>query len=75
MSASIGLGGLLVTPILAYTVHTWGGVLGPVAAGFLYDRAQNYSALLWTLVVVLAITSGAYATLTKPQGSKDITHG
>ena len=51
-------------------VYTWGGVIGPVAAGFLYDRTQNCSAILWTLVVVLAITSGAYATLTKPQSCR-----
>jgi len=56
-------------------IYTWGGVLGPVAAGFLYDRTQNYSAILWTLVVLLAITSGAYATLTKPHSSMDTTHG
>jgi MFS family permease len=55
-------------------VYTWGGVLGPVAAGFLYDRTQNYNTILWTLVVVLATTSGAYATLTKPQNSQDMTH-
>ena len=75
MSASIGLGGLLVAPILAYTVYTWGGLLGPVAAGFLYDRTQNHRAILWTLLVVLAITSGAYATLVKPKNLKDMTHG
>jgi MFS family permease len=55
-------------------IYTWGGVLGPVAAGFLYDRTQNYNAILWTFVIVLAITSGAYATLTKPHHFKDRTH-
>jgi MFS family permease len=55
-------------------IYTWGGVLGPVAAGFLYDRTQNYNAILWMLVVVLAIASGAYATLTKPQHFKDMAH-
>jgi MFS family permease len=55
-------------------IYTWGGVLGPVAAGFLYDRTQNYNAILWTLVIILAITSGAYATLTKPHHFKDRTH-
>jgi cyanate permease len=55
-------------------IYTWGDVLGPVAAGFLYDRTQTYNAILWTLVVVLAIASGACATLTKPQHFKDMTH-
>jgi membrane glycosyltransferase len=47
---------------------------GPWRRVFIYDRTQNYTAILWTLVVVLAIASGAYATLTKPQHFKDRTH-
>ncbi|HVO95702.1 MAG TPA: MFS transporter, partial [Terriglobales bacterium] len=35
-SASIGLGGLLVTPLLAYTVHTWGWRVGALAAGMVF---------------------------------------
>jgi MFS family permease len=56
-------------------VYTWGGVLGPVAAGLLYDRTHDYSTILWTLIVVLAVTAAAYATLTKPRDPEDTTHG
>ncbi|MGH7798616.1 MAG: MFS transporter [Candidatus Binatia bacterium] len=48
-------------------IYTWGGVAGPVAAGFLYDRTEDYSAMLWTLVAVLAVAAVAYSLLTKPQ--------
>jgi MFS family permease len=56
-------------------IYTWGGVLGPVAAGFLNDRTQYYRAILWTLVVSLAVASGAYTILTKPQIPEVMTHG
>ena len=48
-------------------IYTWGGVVGPVSAGFIYDRTQNYGAMLWALVAVLAISAVAYSLLTKPQ--------
>ncbi len=48
-------------------IYTWGGVAGPVAAGLIYDRTQNYGVMLWSLVAVLAITSIAYSLVTKPQ--------
>lgn len=56
-------------------VYAWGGVLGPVAAGLLYDQTQDYSALLWLLAAVLTITAAAYATLAKPQASGVAAHG
>lgn len=56
-------------------IYTWGGVLGPVLAGLLYDRTQNYDAILWTIVIVLAFTSAAYATLAKPQNPRQQNHG
>jgi MFS family permease len=56
-------------------IYTWGGVLGPVAAGVLYDRTHDYNAILWTLIAVLAATAAAYATLTKPHDPKDSAHG
>ena len=36
MSASIGLGGMLVTPLLAYAVHAWGWRYGALAAGITF---------------------------------------
>ena len=34
--------------------YTWGGVLGPVMAGAVFDRWQTYQPLLWGLVGVFA---------------------
>ena len=48
-------------------IYTWGGVAGPVSAGLIYDRTQNYSTMLWALVAVLTISAAAYSLLTKPQ--------
>lgn len=47
-------------------IYTWGGVAGPVAAGLIYDRTQNYSVMLWSLVAVLTISAIAYSLLTRP---------
>jgi sugar phosphate permease len=47
-------------------VQTWGAVVGPVAAGAIYDGTHSYSALLWGLVAVLLITGGLYAMVVRP---------
>jgi MFS family permease len=47
-------------------IYTWGGVAGPVGAGLIYDRTQNYSIMLWALVAVLTISAIAYSLLTRP---------
>lgn len=48
-------------------IYTWGGVAGPVIAGFIFDRTQSYSVMLWVLIAVLTISAVAYSLLTKPQ--------
>jgi len=47
-------------------VQAWGAVLGPVAAGAIYDRTQSYSYLLWGLVGVLFIVGCLYAMVVRP---------
>jgi MFS family permease len=45
--------------------YTWGGVVGPVVAGAIYDRWQTYEPLLWLLVAVFSIAGLFFATLTR----------
>ena len=44
--------------------YTWGGVLGPVMAGAVFDRWQTYEPLLWALVGVFAVAGIFFASLT-----------
>lgn len=43
--------------------YTWGGVLGPVIAGAIFDRWQTYEPLLWSLVVVYSLAGALFASL------------
>ncbi|HEX2228305.1 MAG TPA: MFS transporter [Candidatus Binatia bacterium] len=43
--------------------YTWGGVLGPVVAGAIFDRWQTYEPLLWSLVAVFFIAGLFFASL------------
>ena len=46
--------------------YTWGGVLGPVIAGAVYDRSQSYVATLWGLCAMLLLGCALTALLIKP---------
>lgn len=46
--------------------YTWGGVLGPVIAGAVYDRSQSYAGALWGICVVLLIGAALTAMLIRP---------
>jgi nitrate/nitrite transporter NarK len=46
--------------------YTWGGVLGPVIAGAIYDRSQSYVATLWGLSGILLLGTVLTAMLIKP---------
>jgi len=46
--------------------YMWGGVIGPVLAGRIYDRSQSYSSMLWLLVGVLIGSALLYTLLAKP---------
>jgi MFS family permease len=45
--------------------YTWGGVVGPVIAGAVFDRWQTYEPLLWLLVGVFSIAGLFFGSLTK----------
>ena len=45
--------------------YTWGGVLGPVIAGAIFDRWQTYEPLLWSLVVVFSLAGVLFASLNR----------
>jgi MFS family permease len=50
--------------------YMWGSALGPVIAGYLYDRTQSYSAALCGLLVLLATSALLTALLIKPWSVK-----
>jgi MFS family permease len=52
--------------------YMWGSVLGPVVAGFLYDRTHSYTGMLWVLIAVFLLTALAYGSLMQP---KPRSHG
>jgi MFS family permease len=43
--------------------YTWGGVIGPVVAGAIFDRWQTYEPLLWGLIVVFMVAGAFFASL------------
>jgi MFS family permease len=45
--------------------YTWGGVVGPVIAGAIFDRWQTYEPLLWSLVVVFIVAGALFASLNR----------
>jgi MFS family permease len=46
--------------------YTWGGVIGPVVAGALYDQSQSYVATLWGISGLLLLGALLTALLIKP---------
>jgi len=46
--------------------YMWGGVIGPVLAGRIYDQSQSYNFMLWLLVAVLIVSALLYTLLDKP---------
>jgi MFS family permease len=46
--------------------YAWGGVLGPVIAGAIYDRWNTYEPLLWVLSGLFVIAGVFYGVLAKP---------
>jgi MFS family permease len=45
--------------------YTWGGVLGPVIAGAIFDRWKTYEPLLWSLIVVFVVAGLFFASLNR----------
>lgn len=46
--------------------YMWGGVVGPVLAGAIYDRSQSYAPMLWGLFGLLLVATLLNAVLIKP---------
>jgi MFS family permease len=46
--------------------YTWGGVIGPVLAGAIFDQWGTYEPLLWSLVGVFVIAGLFFASLDRP---------
>ena len=47
-------------------IQTWGSVIGPVAAGAIYDSTQSYTILLWASAGLLLVAGSLYALVVKP---------
>ncbi len=45
--------------------YTWGGVLGPVIAGAIFDRWKTYEPLFWCLVVLFVVAGLFFASLNR----------
>jgi MFS family permease len=45
--------------------YTWGGVLGPVIAGAIFDRWKTYEPLFWSLVALYIVAGLCFASLNK----------
>jgi len=45
--------------------YTWGGVIGPVVAGAIFDRWGTYEPLLWSLVVLFVLAGLFFASLNR----------
>lgn len=43
--------------------YTWGGVLGPVIAGAIFDRWKTYEPLFWSLVVLFIVAGLCFGSL------------
>jgi MFS family permease len=45
--------------------YTWGGVIGPVLAGAIFDRWATYEPLLWSLIGVFILAGVFFASLSR----------
>jgi MFS family permease len=45
--------------------YTWGGVLGPVIAGAIFDKWETYEPLLWSLIGVFVMAGVFFASLNR----------
>jgi hypothetical protein len=69
----LGIGGRFLRPqILRHdprqheSLHTWGAILGPYAAGAVYDRTESYAIVFSAITVALVISAALTALLIKP---------
>jgi hypothetical protein len=46
--------------------YTWGSVLGPVLAGYVYDRTQSYALVFSGITISLLISTALTSLLIRP---------
>jgi len=46
--------------------YTWGAVLGPVLAGYVYDRTHSYALVFWAMAGSLLLSSAMTSLLIRP---------
>lgn len=46
--------------------YQWGGFIGPVVAGALYDSTQSYNGMLWGIAALLLVCAVLYMMLSRP---------
>ncbi len=46
--------------------YTWGAVLGPVLAGYVYDRTQSYALVFWAMAGSLLLSAATTSLLIRP---------
>ena len=47
-------------------VYTWGAVIGPVAAGAVFDQTGSYAPVLWSLMILVAAGALCFGLLRPP---------
>lgn len=52
-------------------VATWGSVIGPVAAGAIYDYSKSYEILIWSSAALLLVAGLMYAVVKRPSSVRD----
>ena len=46
--------------------YQWGGFIGPVAAGAIFDSTRSYESALWGIVLLYLVAAWVYLLLSKP---------
>ncbi len=52
--------------------YMWGGALGPVTAGYLYDITASYTSVLWGVIAMLSLSAVLTGLLIKPWRNKTL---
>jgi sugar phosphate permease len=47
-------------------IYTWGAVIGPVAAGFIFDETDTYTPVLWGMIGFFVAAAAAFLFLRPP---------
>ena len=53
--------------------YMWGGALGPVTAGYVYDLTATYTSVLWGVIVILSMSAALTGLLIKPWRNKTLS--